>query len=227
MAGDGGATATWIVKGAAIGLTAPRREEFVARWDLFNDPLLSMILAMPTTTALPGAATLPPYHREQQENMFNMASARGLIAFDLCSVEDGTRPVGEAFLHSLAWPHASAELSLIVFDPRDRGRRYGIEALRLVCAYAFDVLGLHRVFFHALALNLPLLKGFEKHEELGFRRVGEMREAVWAFGSYQDLVIYEVLCTTFPPDPLTEHLRRNPYAELEERQDSAHAAHDS
>src|SRR5207237_282008 len=36
-----------IVAGESVELNAPRRDEFVARWSLFNDPMLAMMLGSP------------------------------------------------------------------------------------------------------------------------------------------------------------------------------------
>jgi hypothetical protein len=36
------------------------------------------------------------------------------------------------------------------------------------------------------------------------------REAEWAFGGYQDIVIMEILAADFPPHPATAHLRDAP-----------------
>jgi RimJ/RimL family protein N-acetyltransferase len=199
---------TWIVRGNRIGLTAPRREEFLARWELHNDPELGMLYGLPSLPSSPLAPTLPPYSREQHEALWECIASRSVLAFDARQVSDG-RFIAEAYLTRLSWPHGSAELSLAVVDPADRQQRFALEALRLVCAYAFDVVGVNRIVLRALALNEPLVRGFERHAEtVGARKVGVEREAVWAFGGYQDVVVIEILKREFPPHPATAHLRR-------------------
>jgi RimJ/RimL family protein N-acetyltransferase len=200
----------WIVKGERIGLTAPRKEEFLARWDLHNDPVLGMLVGLPSLPGASHAGTLPPYTREQHETLWDAIAARAVIAFDLREV-DGGRAVGEAYLIRLFAPHGSCELTLAVLDPDDRRKHFAIEALKLVCAYAFDVLGANRVALRTLAVNEPLVRGFERHaDSIGARKVGVEREALWAFGGYQDVVLIEILKRDFPPQPETTHLRRPP-----------------
>jgi RimJ/RimL family protein N-acetyltransferase len=200
----------WIVRGERVGLVAPRKEEFLDRWDLSNDPILGMLVGLPALPGAPHGGTLPPYSREQHEKLWESIAARNVIAFDIREAPDG-RLVGEAFLTRLWAPHGSCELSLVVLDPADRRKHFAIDALRLVCGYAFDVLGANRIVLRTLAVNRALLEGFERHgESIGARRVGVEREALWAFGDYQDVVLIEILKRDFPPQEDTAHLRRPP-----------------
>jgi RimJ/RimL family protein N-acetyltransferase len=200
----------WIVRDERIGLTAPRKDEFLDRWELHNDPVLGMLIGMPALPGVPLGGTLPPYSREQHEALWETVAARNVIAFDIREFPGG-RVLGEAFLTRLWAPHGSCELTLAVIDPADRRKHFAIDALKLVCGYAFDVLGANRVAMRTLAVNQPLVRGFERHADaIGARKVGVEREALWAFGEYQDVVLIEVLKRDFPPQPETAHLRQAP-----------------
>ena len=206
----GNAEFVWIVRGESVGLAAPRKDEFLDRWDLHNDPVLGMLVGLPALPGSPYGISLPPYSREQHEKLWESVAARNLIAFDVREVADG-RTIGEAFLTRLWMPHGSCELSLVVLDPNDRRKHFALDALKLVCGYAFDVLGVNRIVLRTLAANEPLVHGFERHSEsTGARRVGVEREALWAFGEYQDVVLIEILKRDFPPQEETAHLRRPP-----------------
>ena len=200
----------WIVRGERVGLTAPRKDDFLDRWDRNNDPIASMLMGLPSLPGAAYAATLPPSSREQQEKLWEAVAARELIAFDIREVSDA-RAVGEAFLTRLSAPHGSCELSLYVLDPADRRKHFAIDALKQVCGYAFDVLGVNRIALRTLAVNQPLVQGFERHaDSIGARKVGVEREAVWAFGGYQDVILIEILRRDFPPQEETAHLRQPP-----------------
>ncbi|HEX8065188.1 MAG TPA: GNAT family protein [Thermoleophilaceae bacterium] len=201
---------TWIVAGDGVGLTAPEREEFVARWDVYNDAGMAMLFGYPTSGTPDGVLLRPPVLREHREAVWETLVARSLLAFDVRATDDG-RLLGEGSLSRITWPRASAEIALAIFDPEDRGRGLGTEAVTLMAAYAFDGLGLHRVAMRYLAMNEAVARAIERAAgSLGGRVVGVEREAEWAFGGWQDAVLVECLSTDFPPHPATAALRAAP-----------------
>jgi RimJ/RimL family protein N-acetyltransferase len=198
---------TWIVVGERVGLTALVRDEFLDRWDLYNEPELGMLLSFPTTTTSVAGPAKPPVTRENRERLWELIVARELLGFEIRTVGD-QRCVGECSLSRITWPRGSAEIAVAVFDPADRGRGYGSEAVTLMTAYGFDGCGLHRVTMRYLAVNDAAVRACEREAEAaGGRIVGVEREAEWAFGARQDCLIMEVLRSDFPPHPATAHLR--------------------
>src|SRR4051794_22378998 len=60
--GEGGASGRdWLVRGERVGPVAPNREDFVARWDRYDDPRIAMAAAFQSG----GAAAIfkPPMTR--------------------------------------------------------------------------------------------------------------------------------------------------------------------
>src|SRR5438093_6215588 len=125
----------WVVRGEHVGLTVPGREEFLARWDLYDDPRIAMVAAFQTTGA--GAILKPPLSREQREGVWEAVVEGLLLAFDVRVVDDG-RFIGEAGIARIDRPRASGDVAVVLFDPADRARGYGTEAVMLLLAYAFD-----------------------------------------------------------------------------------------
>jgi RimJ/RimL family protein N-acetyltransferase len=204
---------TWIVVGERVGLTALVRDDFIDRWDLYNDPELGMLLTFPTTTSSPTGPAKPPVTRDVREAVWQLIMKRELLGFEIRTVED-QRFIGECSLSRITWPRGSAEVAVAVFDPDDRGRGYGSEAAMLLVAYGFDGCGLHRVTLRYLAINEAVVRACEREAEaVGGRIVGIEREAEWAFGARQDCIILEILRSDFPPHPATARLRSPPVRE--------------
>ena len=67
-----------------------------------------------------------------------------------------------------------AALAVGIDDPRRLGQGLGTEAIRLVAAYAFDVLGLRRLSLHVLAFNTRAIRSYES---CGFVVEGRERRA--------------------------------------------------
>jgi len=200
-----GRVPAWLVRGSMVGLAAPNREEFLDRWDLYDDPRIGMLAAFQSA----GAAAIykPPLTREHREGVWQAIVDGHLIAFDIRTTDDG-RFVGEAGLARLAHPRDCADIAVALFDPVDRGRGYGTEAVVLLVAYGFDGLGLNRMALRYLGVNEAVVQAMERSAAAaGGRVVGVEREAEWAYGARRDRVTVEVLRENFPPQPATAHLR--------------------
>jgi RimJ/RimL family protein N-acetyltransferase len=201
-----------IVAGERVGLTAPERDEFVARWELFNDPLTAMLLGTPTLALGADARTMPPLTREHREALYAEHVARRVLCFDVRLTGDD-RCVGEGYLADVTWPRATAELRVVILDPADRGAGYGSEAALLLCAYAFDGLGLNRVSTRFPVENAAAAAATERAAPgAGARQVGVERDAEWVYGRHADVAVWEVLRSDFPPHPATAELRTPPAA---------------
>jgi RimJ/RimL family protein N-acetyltransferase len=200
-----------IVAGERVVLTAPEREEFVARWRLFNDPVLAMLLGSPSLSHGPQVRTMPPVAREHREALYEEHVARRVLCFEVRLPDGDRRCVGEAYLAELSWPRACGELGVTIFTPDDRRHGYGTEAAALVCAYAFDGLGLNRISLRFPAENVAAAEATERAASaLGASKVGIERQAEWVFGRHADVAVWELLRRDFPPHPATAELRTPP-----------------
>jgi RimJ/RimL family protein N-acetyltransferase len=195
----------WLVRGERVGLAAPDRDAFVARWDRYDDARIGMVAAFQTAGA--GAIFKPPMTREHREWIWEAAGEGLLVAFDIHALDDG-RFVGEAGLSRIDWPRASGEVAAAIFDPGERARGFGTEAIVLLYAYAFDALGMHRLTIRYLHLNDAVSHAVERTAAaVGARVVGVEREAEWAYGRRCDRLVVECVRADFPPHPATAHLR--------------------
>lgn len=200
-----------IVAGERVCLTAPERGEFVARWDQFNDPVLAMLLGTPTLALGAQTRTMPPLTREHREALYEAHVARDVLCFDVCLTDGDGRCVGEGYLADLTWPRATAELSVVVLNSDDRGKGLGSEAALLLCAYAFDGLGLNRVWTRFPVENAAAAAAAERTAPgAGARQVGIERQSEWVHGRHADVAVWEVLRSDFPPHPATAELRTPP-----------------
>jgi len=72
-----------------------------------------------------------------------------------------------------------------------QGQGIGVEAIRLVCRFLFEVRGHHRITIDPAADNLRAIRAYER---VGFRRVGIMRQYErGADGTYHDGLLLDLL----------------------------------
>ncbi|MGW2567069.1 GNAT family N-acetyltransferase [Streptomyces sp. NPDC001537] len=102
---------------------------------------------------------------------------------------DSGELLGEVVLYD--WdPAARACTFRTLIGPRGRGRGIGTEATRLVVAYGFEQLRLHRIQLEAYAHNRRALRVYEK---VGFVVEGVRREVQLRHGEWADEVIMSIL----------------------------------
>jgi RimJ/RimL family protein N-acetyltransferase len=93
---------------------------------------------------------------------------------------------------SLLWasiPHRRGELGF-VFHPTHQGNGYATEAARPLLAFAFEVVGLHRVIGRLEPRNRGSARVLEK---LGMRHEAHLVENEWVKGEWQSELVYAML----------------------------------
>ena len=110
--------------------------------------------------------------------------------FDLAIVRrDGGELIGRAGF--AVQDLAQREAMLWYILRRDQwGRGYVPEAARALLGFAFDELGLHRVYVDCDARNRPSARVAEK---LGMRKEAHLVENAWVKGEWTDSLIYALL----------------------------------
>lgn len=98
--------------------------------------------------------------------------------------------IGSCGLHRVSFPHRSAELGVQIGKLACQGKGFGSEAIKLLLAYGFETLGLHRIELRVHENNPRAIRCYER---LGFKREGEKREARWWAGRWWSVLEYAVL----------------------------------
>lgn len=94
--------------------------------------------------------------------------------------------IGNIYLRNIDWVHRNAELHIFLAKPGHRGKGYGSEAVQKTTRYAFEDLGLMRIYLHVLATNSAAIKSYER---CGFVAEGRLRRHAFKAGTFQDIVV--------------------------------------
>ena len=106
------------------------------------------------------------------------------------------RPVGQIELVDIHPLQRRAEMHLFVGEKDVWGRGYGSRAVRRLLGYAFNDLGLRRVFAMADEDNARVIRLFES---CGFAREGLLRRHRLRYGQPVDMVVMGVLDEEYSP----------------------------
>lgn len=130
------------------------------------------------------------FTREGHEHWIRTMVETGRVVQMIICETQGDRPVGSVYLRDIDRQHKKAEYGIFIGDDGARGKGYGTAAARLMIRYAFEEMGLHRLFLRAFADNTQAICSYEK---AGFEREALLRDDVCINGCYRDIVLMGIL----------------------------------
>lgn len=134
-----------------------------------------------------------PTTREGLEKFYAEVAASGRDVMFAIVTKDG-RHVGNCKLGSIHPVHRTADFGILLGAKDTWGQGLGTEATRLVLAYAFRSLNLHKVTLGVVADHKSAIRAYEK---AGFRTEGVLKEQLWVESSYSDKVVMGVTAADF------------------------------
>ncbi|MHA1588468.1 MAG: GNAT family N-acetyltransferase [Candidatus Thorarchaeota archaeon] len=102
--------------------------------------------------------------------------------------------LGIARLEDIMLPHNRAEVGISIYDPEQRGKGYGTDAMLVLLGVGFNILGLHSIYLDTMEDNERSIHVYEK---IGFKHVGVLRETEFADGKRKGLLIMDILREEF------------------------------
>src|SRR5680860_327650 len=155
-----------------VRLRPIEREDLAFLRDLANDPVVRKNVV----------GWDWPLSMADQERWFeggpNTAETQRLIV-----ESDRGVPLGMTGLWDIDWRNRSALTALkLGGDPENRGRGYGAAAVQALMEFAFNDVGLHRLYSTILETNLPSLAVYVRKS--GWTEEGRLREHVWRGGTF-------------------------------------------
>lgn len=133
----------------------------------------------------------PPSRAQHLEWYHNLAGDRTRMAL---AIEADGEHVGVIGLNGIDLVYRSAELWIYLGDHSQRGKGVAKAAFRALCDFAFNTLGLNRVFVQVFSFNERALKFFPA---CGMKPEGVLREAVFKRGRFHDKHVFSILAREF------------------------------
>ena len=130
----------------------------------------------------------PEYVRERLKSEKTRLRAGRSVAFAVTEPEDDAF-LGEVLLHTFEWQHQRAAAGVWI-RTEARGRGLGTCALRSICAFGFEELGLARIELTTFPDNLGMVRIAER---AGFASEGVLRSYTRERGRRCDLQMLSLL----------------------------------
>lgn len=148
--------------------------------DWLNDPDVNQYLE--TKWSRQDMESIKAFVKMQRENNHS-------ILFAIVSNEDN-KHIGNIKIGPIHELYRHADISYFIGDKQYWNKGIATEAIRLVCEFGFEELGLHRLEAGAYAAAVGSWKALEKN---GFHREGIFREQVILDCRYMDIYRYGLL----------------------------------
>ena len=98
--------------------------------------------------------------------------------------------IGVIALNSIDWVNRMAEVELLIGEKRYWSKGYGTEAIKLIAQYAFNRLGLHKLWAGVYAENIAIQKTLTK---AGFMPEAILKNELFLNSRWQDRVYFSIL----------------------------------
>ncbi len=96
---------------------------------------------------------------------------RDEVSLAVCVTTSG-KHIGNIYLRHIDWCMRHAEMQILIGDTGERAKGFGSSAIRQLLAYAFNELGLNRMYLYVLTDNSAAIRSYER---CGFSVEGTLR----------------------------------------------------
>ncbi|MGO4374352.1 GNAT family N-acetyltransferase, partial [Paenibacillus sp. MCAF20] len=121
-------------------------------------------------------------------------SDRNTVMFAITELSTG-RLLGACGLCYIDWVNRSADFSIYIgADELYIDEIYADDAAKVMMAYGFDELGLHRLWGEIYEFDVPKQKFFGR---IGFKEDGRLRDTHWAEGIWHASIYYSCLINEY------------------------------
>ena len=105
-------------------------------------------------------------------------------------IGDHEIPIGSVYLQKVDLQNMNAEYGIFIGETNARGKGYGTECANLILKFAFETLGLHKVYLRVLGDNVIAQRSYMK---AGFIKEGRFIDHLKIEGKYHDLIFMAAL----------------------------------
>jgi RimJ/RimL family protein N-acetyltransferase len=158
------------------------------------DDAPQMFSALSDEESMRLTGTQQTYTLEQVEKFCRSISESDDRADYAITVNDDPTYIGEVVLNQIDWKNRSASFRIALAANQNFDKGYGTEATKLIVAYGFETLKLHRIELEVYDFNPRALRVYEK---VGFVREGVRRDVLLWEGKYQSAIVMSILADDY------------------------------
>jgi len=129
-----------------------------------------------------------PFSEDQEREWFkDLKNRKDHILLAIETV--GGEHIGNMSLMRINWVNGIATTGALIGEKEYRGKGYGTEAKMLLLGYAFNTLGLRKIYSYVVASNR---RSYRYSEKCGYKKEAKLKQHILKNGRYYDMVILAV-----------------------------------
>jgi len=171
-----------IIYGKRVRLRSAEKSDLVKFIEWINDPEVTE-----------GLTLFLPMSSIDEEKWFETAMQRPQeekpLVVDMKDGEDW-QLIGNSSFFAFDWVARSAEVGIMIGEKSVWDQGYGTEVMTLLLRHGFATLNLNRIYLRVYAENKRAIRTYEKAR---FVHEGRMRQGVYKYGKYFDVLFMSVL----------------------------------
>jgi len=130
------------------------------------------------------------FTEQTHENWIKTMVETGKVVQMMICKTDSDEAIGSVYLRDIDYQNKKAEYGIFIGSEQACGNGYGSAAAKLMLSYAFETLGLHKIFLRVLADNG---RAIGSYENAGFVKEAYLKDEIFLDGEYRDLVFMAIL----------------------------------
>ena len=131
---------------------------------------------------------------EDEKEYFHMVRKDKTMRLFSLYANETKKVIGNISLINLDFQNRRSSLWIAIFDTTQREKWLGTEAMELMCEYAFDVLGLHKIQLEYIDTNTRAEAVYKK---IGFQEVWRMKDHDYRKWKFYDCIMMEYYANDF------------------------------
>ena len=104
-----------------------------------------------------------PLTKEMHENWLNTVILSGKAVQFIIVIKENDKNIGSVYIRDIDKENKTGEFGIFIGDEDSLGKGYGIESQRLIMQYAYETLGLERLYLRVLEDNKSAIRMYEKN----------------------------------------------------------------
>jgi perosamine synthetase len=130
----------------------------------------------------------------QQEEWYNLYLEDKTDFMYIIETKEGV-PIGTIGIKNIDKRNKQAEIGRLIIGEKDYLRKgFATEATKILVNYCFEKLNLNRIYLEVFKHNI---KAINMYKQVGFRKEGSLREAIFAGGTWHDIDLMSILKNEF------------------------------
>ncbi|MGE7840453.1 GNAT family N-acetyltransferase [Lysinibacillus sp. NPDC093712] len=103
--------------------------------------------------------------------------------------------IGSCGVYSINWINSTCLVGISLSE-KWQGKGLGTDAMQTLITFIFDYIAINKIKLQVFSFNVGAIRSYEK---CGFTKEGTLRNEIFRFGKFHDIILFGLLREEWPP----------------------------